>query len=63
MRNLSNRLFRYTHLLSLIVASLFAVGCTIVEDSTLGSNMMPEEQVMVMRHLKFQGNNKIYFNT
>ena len=63
MRNLSNRLFRYTHLLSLIVASLFAVGCTIVEDSTLGSNMMPEEQVMVMRHLKFQGNNKIYFNS
>ena len=28
-----------------------------VADDTLGANMMPEEQVMVMRHLKFKGNN------
>ena len=63
MKNFSNRLFRYTYLLLLAIASLVVVGCSTVEDYTLGSNMMPEEQMMVMRHLKFQGNNKIYFNS
>ena len=62
MMNFSNRLFRYTYLLLLAIVSLFVVGCSTVEDYTLGSNMMPEEQMMVMRHLKFQGNNKICFN-
>jgi hypothetical protein len=31
-------------------------------DDTLGSNMMPEEQVMVMRHLKFKGNKIVRLN-
>ena len=33
-----------------------------VTDNTLGSDIMPEGQVMVMRHLKFQGNKIISFN-
>jgi hypothetical protein len=32
-------------------------------DTTLGSNMMPEEQVMVMRHLKIQGNTVIRYSS
>ena len=32
-------------------------------DETLGSNIMPEDQVMVMRHLKFKGNKIIRLNT
>ena len=31
-------------------------------DNTLGANMMPEEQVMEMRHLKFRGNSIIRLN-
>ena len=31
-------------------------------DNTLGANMMPEEQVMVMKHLKFRGNTIIRLN-
>ena len=62
MKNFSNR-FRYTLLsLFVVVASLLAGGCTMVADTTLGSNITPEDQVMVMRHLKFRGNKKIYFN-
>lgn len=57
MRNSSNRLFKTIYLLLFVVAALFVGGCTMTADSTLGSNMMPEEQVMVMRHLKFKGNN------
>ncbi len=57
MRNSSNRLFKTIYLLLFVVATLFIGGCTMTADNTLGSNMMPEEQVMVMRHLKFKGNN------
>ena len=63
MKNFSNRLCKTILLLSVVVAALIASGCTMVADSTLGSNMMPEDQVMVMRHLKYQGNTKIYFNS
>ena len=62
MRNSFNR-FRKTLSLLLVALSALVMGsCTMTEDSTLGSNMMPEEQVMVMRHLKFQGNNIIRLN-
>lgn len=44
-------------LLIIVVTTLFMGSCTMVADDTLGANMMPEEQVMVMRHLKFKGNN------
>ena len=37
-------------------------GCSMTADSTLGANMMPEEQVMEMRHLKFRGNSIIRLN-
>ena len=37
-------------------------SCTMTADDTLGSNIMPEEQVMVMRHLKFKGNKIIRLN-
>ena len=32
-------------------------------DDTLGSNIMPEDQVMVMRHVKFKGNKIIHLDT
>ena len=38
-------------------------SCTMTADETLGSNIMPEDQVMVMRHLKFKGNKIIRLNT
>lgn len=34
-----------------------------VADTTLGSDIMPEEQVMVMRHLKFKGNTIVRLNS
>ena len=34
-----------------------------VADTTLGADIMPEEQVMVMRHLKFKGNTIVRLNT
>ncbi len=61
MRNFSNR-FCLTISLLAVVATLFLGGCTMTADSTLGSNMMPEEQVMVMRHLKFKGNTIVRYN-
>ena len=62
MRNYFNRSRKTISLLFVALSALVMGGCTMVEDSTLGSNMMPEEQVMVMRHLKFQGNNIIRLN-
>ena len=63
MRNFSSRLSRTIFVFSLLVATLVLGGCTMTVDNTLGSNFMPEDQVMVMRHLKFQGNNIIRFNS
>ena len=51
-----NRLRNTILLLLVVVASLFAGGCSMTADNTLGSDIMPEGQVMVMRHLKFKGN-------
>lgn len=48
--------------LLIVVVSLVVSGCTMTADNTLGSDIMPEGQVMVMRHLKFQGNKIISFN-
>lgn len=62
MRNFSNRLHFITYLLSILGVALFFVGCSMTADTTLGSDMMPEEQVMVMRHLKFKGNTIIRYN-
>ena len=45
------------------MAALVLGGCTMTADSTLGSNIMPEDQIMAMRHLKFQGNTIIRLNT
>ena len=61
MRNYSNRFSRTISALLLAVAMLVFEGCTMIADDTLGSNIMPEEQVMVMRHLKFQGNKIIRY--
>ncbi|MBO5962202.1 MAG: DUF4270 family protein [Alistipes sp.] len=63
MRNFSNRLSRTISLLVVVVAALVLGGCTMTADSTLGSNIMPEDQIMAMRHLKFQGNTIIRLNT
>ena len=63
MRNYSNRFCKTILLLSCVVAALLFVGCSMTADDTLGSNIMPENQVMVMRHLKFQGNKIIRLNT
>ena len=62
MRNSFNRFRKTLSLLLVALSALVMGGCTMTEDSTLGSNMMPEEQVMVMRHLKFQGNDIIRLN-
>ena len=62
MRNYSNRFGRTISALLVAVAALAFEGCTMTADDTLGSNIMPEEQVMVMRHLKFQGNKIIRYN-
>ena len=41
----------------MVVVAIFVFGsCTMTADNTLGSNIMPEDQVMVMRHLKIKGN-------
>ena len=62
MRNFSNRWFKTLYLVSLSLAALVMGGCSMTADNTLGANMMPEEQVMVMKHLKFQGNTIIRLN-
>jgi len=62
MRNYSNRFCRAISILSFMLAALFLGGCSMTADSTLGANMMPEEQVMEMRHLKFRGNSIIRLN-
>ena len=62
MRNFSNRFCRTIAAL-LVVATIFAFGsCTMIADNTLGSNIMPEDQVMVMRHLKIKGNKIVRYN-
>lgn len=62
MRICSKRLSKTTYLLFAILATLALGGCTMTADSTLGANMMPEEQVMEMRHLKFKGNKIVRLN-
>ena len=62
MKNFSNRFRLIVLALSVAVTALFMSSCSMVADSTLGSDIMPEGQVMVMRHLKYQGNTKISFN-
>lgn len=61
---ISSKVFRHILCtLCITIASLAISSCTMVADSTLGSNLMPEDQVMVMKHLKYQGNNIIRINT
>ena len=57
MKSCFNRFCNTIMLLAIVATALLVGGCTMVADDTLGANMMPEEQVMVMRHLKFKGNN------
>ena len=60
MRNFSNRFCKTISLLAVAMAALVLGGCTMTADSTLGSNIMPEDQIMAMRHLKFQGNKHLH---
>ena len=47
----------------MVVVAIFVFGsCTMTADNTLGSNIMPEDQVMVMRHLKIKGNTIVRYN-
>ena len=62
MRDFSNRFCKTISILSVVVAALLIVGCSMTADNTLGSNIMPESQVMVMRHLKFKGNKIVRLN-
>ena len=62
MRDFSNRLRHIASLLVTFVAALFLGGCTMTEDNTLGSNIMPEGQIMIMRHLTFRGSKIISYN-
>ncbi|MBQ5648440.1 MAG: DUF4270 family protein [Alistipes sp.] len=63
MRNYSKRFCKTISLLLVVVATLVMGSCSMTADDTLGSNIMPENQIMVMRHLKFQGNKIIRLNT
>ena len=62
MRDFFNGFCRTISFVFVVVAMLAFEGCSMVTDNTLGSDIMPEGQVMVMRHLKFQGNKIISFN-
>lgn len=62
MRNFSKIENRLIYLLSALIVALGVSGCTMTADDTLGSNMMPEGQLLEMRHLKYQGNTKLYFD-
>ena len=48
--------------LLIVVVSLVVSGCTMTADNTLGSDIMPEGQVMVMRHLKIRGSEMVRYN-
>ena len=62
MKNLSNRVCRTISLLSVVIVALVFGGCSMTADNTLGSNIMPEDQIMVMRHLKIKGNKIVRYN-
>lgn len=62
MRNLSNRLRHITYALLLSCIALLESGCTMTADNTLGSDIMPEGQVMLMRHLQFRGSDIIQYS-
>ena len=62
MRDFFNRLRYVTTLIVLFVAALSLGGCRMTEDITLGSNIMPEGQIMTMRHLTFKGSKIIAYN-
>ena len=62
MRNFSNRFCKTISALLVVVAIFVFGSCTMTADNTLGSNIMPEEQVMVMRHLKIKGNTIVRYN-
>ena len=57
-----SKLFRNIIIAFLTIFALTTTGCKMVEDSSLGSNIMPEDQIMLMKHLKYQGNNIIRIN-
>ena len=63
MRVCSKLFHNITALLLAVGATIAFTGCTMTADSTLGANLMPDEQVMVMKHLKYQGNNIVRINT
>ena len=62
MRNFSNRFCKTISALLVVVAIFVFGSCTMTADNTLGSNIMPEDQVMVMRHLKIKGNTIVRYN-
>ena len=62
MRNYSNRFGRTISTLLAVVAVLVFEGCSMTADDTLGSNIMPEGQIMTMRHLTFRGSKMIAYN-
>ena len=62
MKNLSNRVCRTISLFSVVIVALVFGGCSMTADNTLGSNIMPEDQIMVMRHLKIKGNKIVRYN-
>ena len=63
MKNFSKRVCTTILLMFAFVAALFSGSCTMTADDQLGSNIMPENQVMVMRHLKIKGNKIVRLNS
>lgn len=56
------RVGRFLTAIVAICAVALSGGCSLTEDSSLGYNMLPENQKMVMRHLTFKGNKVISFD-
>lgn len=62
MRNFVSRLCTTLSSALVLIFAIYLSSCTPPIDSGVGEELMPENQAMVMRHLKFKGNNIIRYN-
>lgn len=62
MKNFASRICAIHISVIALALAITLIACTPEIDSTLGGEYTPENQTMVMRHLKFRGNNIIQYN-
>ena len=62
MKNFVSRICAILPSVIISALTILLSSCTPSIDNTLGEEIMPENQAMVMRHLKFKGNNIIRYN-